>query len=139
MLVEDLRSSINLRLRSDVPIGILLSGGVDSSLISAFVAENNKANIKFYTLADHESDLINAREFASSRHIPLEEVSLDLNDQNYKRITSALENFVPGINFGILLLLHIICEQMKRDGVKVQLMVLVLMSTWWVSRLRART
>ena len=55
MLVEDLRSSINLRLRSDVPIGILLSGGVDSSLISAFVAENNKANIKFYTLADHES------------------------------------------------------------------------------------
>ena len=121
MIVEDLRSSINLRLRSDVPIGILLSGGVDSSLISAFVAENNKTNIKFYTLADHESDLIYAREIARSLNIPLEEVSLDLNDQNYERITSALiKNFEIPINFGIVAIpLYIICEQMKRDGVKV--------------------
>jgi len=123
MIVEDLHSSINLRLRSDVPIGILLSGGVDSSLISSFVSENDYSNIKFYTLADHESDLEYAREVASCLNIPLIEVSLDLTDKKYEEITSALiQHFEIPINFSLAALpLYIICEQMKKDGVKVLL------------------
>ena len=123
MIVEDLRSSINLRLRSDVPIGILLSGGVDSSLISSFVSENNYSNIKFYTLADHEVDLIYAREVANCLNIPLKEVSLNLTDEKYEEITTTLlKNFEIPINFGLVAIpLYIICEQMKKDGVKVLL------------------
>ena len=121
MVFGDLRSSIDLRLRSDVPIGILVSGGVDSSIISSFVAENNYSNITFYTLADHEADLIYAREVANCLNIPLKEVNLDLTDQKYKEITSTLvKNFEIPINFGLVALpLYIICEQMKKDGVKV--------------------
>jgi asparagine synthase (glutamine-hydrolysing) len=123
MVIEDLRSSIKLRLRSDVPIGILLSGGVDSSLIASFVAENNYTNIQFYTLADHETDLISAREVASCLNIPLKEVSLDLTDEKFEQITSTLlKHFEIPINFGLVALpLYIVCEQMKKDGVKVLL------------------
>ena len=76
-----------------VPVGILLSGGVDSSLISSFVSENNYSNIKFYTLADHETDLIYAREVANCLNIPLKEVSLNLTDEKY-----AVRGYTFGLN-----------------------------------------
>lgn len=44
-----LESSVGLQLTSDVPLGILLSGGVDSSLITAMACRNSK-NIKTFTI-----------------------------------------------------------------------------------------
>ena len=43
-LREDLFKSVKLRLRSDVPLGIYISGGVDSSIITSIV---NTAGISF--------------------------------------------------------------------------------------------
>ncbi|MDA7859341.1 asparagine synthase (glutamine-hydrolyzing) [Mariniblastus sp.] len=44
-----LSESIRLRLRSDVPIGISLSGGLDSSLIACLSHQNGGTAIKTYT------------------------------------------------------------------------------------------
>lgn len=56
--IEELRSilqsSIQYRMISDVPIGTLLSGGIDSSVITAIMAEKSRSPIKTYTIGYDE-------------------------------------------------------------------------------------
>jgi asparagine synthase (glutamine-hydrolysing) len=48
---ELLKDSVRLRLRSDVPIGVFLSGGLDSSLVTAAASEVSEQPIKTFTIA----------------------------------------------------------------------------------------
>lgn len=45
-----LNDSIALRLRADVPVGILLSGGIDSGLIASLAARNSRKRIHTFSL-----------------------------------------------------------------------------------------
>ncbi|MEX2451860.1 MAG: asparagine synthase (glutamine-hydrolyzing) [Rhodospirillales bacterium] len=49
-LIESLRRSVRLHLRSDVPIGALLSGGIDSGLLVALAAENTAQPLNTFTV-----------------------------------------------------------------------------------------
>ncbi|MFC1452096.1 asparagine synthase (glutamine-hydrolyzing) [Verrucomicrobiota bacterium] len=51
-----LKDSVRLRLRSDVPLGILLSGGVDSSLIAALARSVNDGAVQSFTVAFSEPE-----------------------------------------------------------------------------------
>ena len=64
---QELIKSINYRLISDVPLGTYLSGGVDSSLITAITAKSKKEILNTYTIGF--SDL---NEFEYSRIIALQ-------------------------------------------------------------------
>ena len=57
------RTSVRQRLRSDVPTGTLLSGGVDSSLITAIASQENGAPIDAVTLG-YEGPDVDERAFA---------------------------------------------------------------------------
>ena len=48
--LELLRESVRLRMRSDVPIGLFLSGGMDSSVVLALVAEMSTQPVRTFTI-----------------------------------------------------------------------------------------
>lgn len=51
---KELRRSIEMRLIADVSLGTYLSGGVDSSLITAITALNSKSKVNTYTIGFEE-------------------------------------------------------------------------------------
>ena len=54
-LDDMLQRAVSVRLRSDVPLGILLSGGVDSSLVTAIARRAAAAPIQTFSIGFHES------------------------------------------------------------------------------------
>ena len=84
-----LTQSVNLRLRSDVPIGVFLSGGLDSSLVTAATAEVSNCPVKTFTVSIPGSELdeskyaqLIADTFNTEHHIlPMDMPSLDQLDE----------------------------------------------------------
>jgi len=75
---EALRIAVRRRMVADVPVGVLLSGGVDSSLIVGLLAEAGQTNLMSFSVGFEEangekgdefvySDLI-AKEFGTEHH-----------------------------------------------------------------------
>lgn len=51
-----LRESVRLRLRSDVPVGVFLSGGMDSSVVTALMAESMAEPVRTFSIGfEHEA------------------------------------------------------------------------------------
>lgn len=63
-VLEQLEEAVRLRLRADVPIGLYLSGGVDSALIGALMQRNVNAALHSFSIAFVESGA-NEQEFAA--------------------------------------------------------------------------
>ena len=53
-LRERLRDSVRAHLVADVPVGVLLSGGIDSSLLAAFAALEGSERVKTFTIGFDE-------------------------------------------------------------------------------------
>lgn len=56
--------AVKRRLVSDVPIGCLLSGGIDSSLITALATKANGGSVKAFSIGFDESEQLNELPFA---------------------------------------------------------------------------
>jgi asparagine synthase (glutamine-hydrolysing) len=63
---ESLRTAVDRRLVADVPVGVLLSGGLDSSLLVALLAETGQADIKTFSIGFDSVDDRIGNEFAFS-------------------------------------------------------------------------
>jgi len=74
-----LQDSVRLRLQSDVPLGILLSGGLDSSLVVAAAARSSATPVKTFTIAVPGSALDESAHAATvARHFSTEHHRLEL-------------------------------------------------------------
>ncbi|HET9381807.1 MAG TPA: N-acetylglutaminylglutamine amidotransferase [Streptomyces sp.] len=91
-VLDALRTAVRRRMVADVPVGVLLSGGLDSSLIVALLADEGQRDLATFSVGFESeggaqgdefrySDLV-AREFATDHHqlmVPSERVSKALD------------------------------------------------------------
>lgn len=77
-LMDSLRTAVSRRMVADVPVGVLLSGGIDSSLLVALLAEQGQRDLATFSIGFDSaggesgneyfySDLV-ARTFATDHH-----------------------------------------------------------------------
>ncbi len=67
LLTEQLTVSVREQMVADHPVGALLSGGLDSTLLAALMAESTDEPVHTFTIADHEGhpDVAMSREVAA--------------------------------------------------------------------------
>ncbi len=83
-LVAELEEAVRLRLMSDVPLGAMLSGGMDSSIIVALMARNMSDPVKTFSVAFAEdgerNELADARLVAETFGCEHHELELSITD-----------------------------------------------------------
>jgi asparagine synthase (glutamine-hydrolysing) len=81
-----LNNSIDLRLRSDVPLGIFLSGGVDSSAVVGLLAERVDEPLKTFSIAYDFGDKFDETKYAQmvAKKFNTEHHEIKISPQQFK-------------------------------------------------------
>jgi asparagine synthase (glutamine-hydrolysing) len=120
-LVEEtaclLEASMRSRMISDVPVGVFLSGGVDSTLVTALAARNSSAPIKTYTVGydvGGMNEIEPARRVAHALGTDHHEFILTQDDVAV-RVPAVLAALDQPIADEALVALHVLSEGARRD------------------------
>jgi len=119
-----LSETVKSHLMSDVPLGVLLSGGLDSSLLTAYTKKLTDSKVvTFNAKFDHKFDESKyAREVAKYLDTKHEEVFIDTSDIN-KNIERYASTFDDLTTFdGGVITTKILCEKIKAKGITVLLL-----------------
>ncbi|MGN7612387.1 asparagine synthase (glutamine-hydrolyzing) [Magnetococcales bacterium HHB-1] len=118
-----LDDAVHLRLRSDVPIGVMVSGGIDSSITAAIAAKyhHQGQDMAFYTLKDKKEDLPYARRVAKALDIPLKEIPSNLpGEEVFQIIQKMVHQFELPLNYRLAAYpCYIISQAMANDNIRV--------------------
>jgi asparagine synthase (glutamine-hydrolysing) len=121
-VLDALRVAVRRRMVADVPVGVLLSGGVDSSIITGILAEEGQKNLMTFSIGFEEangekgdefvySDLI-AEKFGTDHHkifVPASDLMRHLPDT----IHAMSEPMVSYDNIGFYLLSREVSKHIK--------------------------
>ncbi len=115
--------TINLHLRSDVPIGSFLSGGLDSSSITCFALKSSNKPISTFSgtlpYFHSENSLIDEVLKSDKRFIPHK--FLMTGEGYFKEITSVIYHHDEPIMDGSVYSHYKLCELIKQNNIKVVL------------------
>jgi len=86
LILEELRTAVQLHKVSDVPVGVFLSGGIDSSTNTALFSEGERASVRTFTIGydqnycSYPNELAYARRMADAVGAAHHERIVRLND-----------------------------------------------------------
>jgi asparagine synthase (glutamine-hydrolysing) len=111
-----LENSVVQRMVSDVPLGAFLSGGIDSSIITAIAAQNTK-NLNTFSIGYKNEPLFDETHYAqlvakkyNTNHTVFELSNADLFDNLYQMLDSIDEPFADSSALAV----NILCMQTKK-------------------------
>lgn len=106
-LESRLKESIKNQLIADVPVGVLLSGGLDSSLITAIASKMSSEQIKTFTVTFPGQSVFNEATYARKisdyfgtehRELVAEKQSVDLLPRLASAVRRTFGRFIPCTN-----------------------------------------
>jgi asparagine synthase (glutamine-hydrolysing) len=113
---ELMEEAVKLRLVSDVPLGLFLSGGLDSSAITAFAAKNSPEQVKTFTIGFANSRFYDelpaanlvAQKFRTEHHI------LQADEACAEYMTTVVRHFDEPFGNPTAILEYIITKLMRK-------------------------
>lgn len=123
---ELLKDAVRIRLRADVPVGVLLSGGVDSTLISSMAREicGPSTEISAFTYAseDSEDESLYARRIADSLAMTHKLSYQDAAADKYcDRLRSVVKHMGRGHSSPAIVSIDGLYKSVSDSGIKVAL------------------
>jgi asparagine synthase (glutamine-hydrolysing) len=94
-LLDSLRVAVRRRMVSDVPVGVLLSGGIDSSLVVALLAEQGQHGLATYSIGFESAGGESGHEFEYSSLVAKH------FDTDHHRIEIDSSRLLPGIDAAV--------------------------------------
>jgi asparagine synthase (glutamine-hydrolysing) len=89
-----LREAVRLRMVADVPLGVLLSGGVDSSTVAALMQAQSDRPVRSYTIGFREASYDEAKNAkAVARHLGLDHTELYVEPSHARDVIPRLSDW----------------------------------------------
>ncbi len=112
---ELMDESVRVRLMSDVPLGVFLSGGLDSSTITAFAARNSSQPVKTFSIGFRNSRHFDEIEYASqvARNFGTDHRVLQVDAQCAEHVSTVVRHFDEPFGNPTAILEHILTRHMR--------------------------
>jgi asparagine synthase (glutamine-hydrolysing) len=98
-LVDSLRTAVQRRMVADVPVGVLLSGGIDSSIVVALLAESGQRDLTTFSIGFEAAGGESGDEFEYSdlvaRHFGTQHHRIEINTS---RLLPAIDSAIAAMS-----------------------------------------
>ncbi len=124
-LLDSLRTAVKRRMVSDVPVGVLLSGGIDSSLVVALLAESGQHGLSTFSIGFESAGGESGEEFEYSglvaEHFATKHHRIEIDSSRLlPGIDAAIENMSEPMVSHDCVAFYLLSEEVSRDVKVVQ-------------------